>query len=82
MSGVSATINIVFLYTELAGYVLTCLEALGTKNNIRLTVVHWPVKSEAPFELPVTAPFLKPHRSGHPVCRLLPEHIPGRPNYD
>ena len=57
MSGVSPTINIVFLYTELAGYVLTCLEALGKNDNIRLTVVHWPVKSEAPFELPVTAPF-------------------------
>jgi glycosyltransferase involved in cell wall biosynthesis len=49
-------LNIVFLYTELAGYVLTCLEALGTKDNIRLTVLHWPVKSEAPFELPTEGP--------------------------
>ena len=56
MSGDNPTINIVFLYTELAGYVIKCLETLGTKDNIRLTVVHWPVKSEAPFELPAEGP--------------------------
>ena len=56
MSENRPVLNIVFLYTELAGYVLTCLEALGTKDNIRLTVVHWPVKSEAPFELPAEGP--------------------------
>jgi glycosyltransferase involved in cell wall biosynthesis len=57
MSGDHKTINIVFLYTELAGYVITCLETLGRKNDVNVTVIHWPVKSEAPFELPVDGPF-------------------------
>lgn len=57
MSGDHKTVNIVFLYTELAGYVITCLETLGRKKGVNVTVIHWPVKSEAPFELPMDGPF-------------------------
>jgi glycosyltransferase involved in cell wall biosynthesis len=57
MSEEHPTVNIVFLYTELAGYVIKCLETLGKKKGINLNVIHWPVKSEAPFELPINGPF-------------------------
>ena len=57
MSGNSPTLKIVFLYTELAGYVIKCLEALEARENISVTVIHWPVKSEAPFELPTDGTF-------------------------
>ena len=40
--------NILFLYTELAEYFLACIAALE-KENVRITVVHWPVNAEAPF---------------------------------
>jgi glycosyltransferase involved in cell wall biosynthesis len=57
MSVDQPTVNIVFLYTELAGYVIKCLETLGMKKGLNVTVIHWPVKSEAPFELPIDGPF-------------------------
>lgn len=42
--------RVVFLYTELAGYFLACLDELGEHQSIgSLNVVHWPVNSEAPF---------------------------------
>lgn len=39
-----------FLYTELAGYALACFDAL-VKRGIEVHVVHFPVNSEAPFDL-------------------------------
>lgn len=40
-----------FLYTELAPYVLACLKALVEKNDVEVHLVRWPVNAEAPFEL-------------------------------
>jgi glycosyltransferase involved in cell wall biosynthesis len=41
--------NILFLYTEIAGYTLACLRALtGTGASVHL--VRWPVNQEAPFD--------------------------------
>lgn len=40
----------VFLYTELAEYIMACFEALE-KSGATIEVVRWPVNSEAPFEL-------------------------------
>lgn len=46
------TERVVFLYTELAGYFLACLDELGEHESIEsLNVVHWPVNSEAPFNI-------------------------------
>ncbi len=42
--------SIIFLYSELAGYFLSCLRALRNEFNGEIYVVHWPVNSEAPFE--------------------------------
>ncbi len=42
--------NIVFLYTEMAGYFLACLEALADQLDGDILVFHWPVNKEAPFE--------------------------------
>lgn len=41
--------HIVFLYSEMAGYFLACLRALSAKVD-RITVFHWPVNPEAPFD--------------------------------
>lgn len=39
----------VFLYTELAEYIMACLEALELAGH-HIDVVRWPVNNEAPFE--------------------------------
>jgi glycosyltransferase involved in cell wall biosynthesis len=41
--------KIVFLYTELAGYFLSCVNELAKQPNIDIHIVRWPVNSEAPF---------------------------------
>ena len=43
--------RILFLYTELAPYVLACFEALVKQHGAEVLVVRWPVNKEAPFEL-------------------------------
>lgn len=40
-----------FLYTELAPYVLACVKALVEQHDVEVHVVRWPVNAEAPFEL-------------------------------
>lgn len=40
-----------FLYTEIAPYVLACLKALAEQHAVEVHVVRWPVHAEAPFEL-------------------------------
>ncbi|HRH38088.1 MAG TPA: glycosyltransferase family 4 protein, partial [Flavobacteriales bacterium] len=47
----SAHPTVLFLYTELAPYVLTCMGALAEEHGIDVHVVHWPVNKEAPFQL-------------------------------
>ncbi|SMO35261.1 Glycosyltransferase involved in cell wall bisynthesis [Saccharicrinis carchari] len=44
--------KILFLYTELAGYVMSCFRALADKNT-QVHVVRWPVNKEAPFEFDI-----------------------------
>ncbi|MFN2429460.1 MAG: glycosyltransferase family 4 protein [Cryomorphaceae bacterium] len=41
--------SIVFLYTELAGYIRACMEALA-KTGVDVSVFAYPVNAEAPFE--------------------------------
>lgn len=40
--------KILFLYTELAGYFISCLRELS-KKGVEIHIVHWPVNPEAPF---------------------------------
>jgi glycosyltransferase involved in cell wall biosynthesis len=40
--------KVLFLYTELAGYLIACLENL-VKKDVEVHLVHWPVNKEAPF---------------------------------
>ncbi|MBL4705515.1 MAG: glycosyltransferase [Flavobacteriales bacterium] len=42
--------SIVFLYTELATYFLSCVKALSKSYDGKIYVVHWPINPEAPFE--------------------------------
>lgn len=41
--------KVVFLYSEMAGYFISCLKALIEKNT-EVHVFHWPVNKEAPFQ--------------------------------
>ena len=41
--------NFLFLYTELAGYVVACLNLLAEQVD-QVSVVRWPVNKEAPFK--------------------------------
>jgi len=43
--------RVLVLYTELAPYVLACLNALVTGHDVEVHLVRWPVHREAPFEL-------------------------------
>lgn len=40
-----------FLYTELAPYVVACMQRLADAHGVEVHVVRWPVNREAPFEL-------------------------------
>lgn len=40
-----------FLYSELAPYVVACLEKLIAEQGVEVHLVRWPVNKEAPFEL-------------------------------
>lgn len=43
--------NILFLYTELAGYTINCMkEAMLLNANLQIHVVRWKAASEAPFQ--------------------------------
>jgi len=43
--------RILFLYTELAGYFLSCVDELGESDWVEaVKIVHWPIHDEAPFE--------------------------------
>jgi glycosyltransferase involved in cell wall biosynthesis len=43
--------NIVFLYTELAGYSIACMKkAIELYPNTHITVIRWPINKEAPFQ--------------------------------
>ena len=42
--------KVLFLYSELAGYFLACLDNLIASDNAEVHLVHWPVNKEAPFQ--------------------------------
>lgn len=39
-----------FLFTELAGYVVACMKALAATGKVQVHVVRWPVNAVAPFQ--------------------------------
>jgi|SRR5688572_16481880 len=40
-----------FLFNELAGYLVACLKKLAERPDVEVHVVRWPVNAEAPFKL-------------------------------
>ncbi len=44
------TKKILFLYTELAGYFLSCIKKLHEKYSVEIHIVRYPVNKEAPFD--------------------------------
>jgi glycosyltransferase involved in cell wall biosynthesis len=43
--------NVVFLYTELAGYSIACMQAvIRNYPTVKITVIRWPLNKEAPFK--------------------------------
>ncbi|HMC97260.1 MAG TPA: hypothetical protein VKG92_06395, partial [Flavobacteriales bacterium] len=49
--GDAARERVLVLYTELAPYVLACLNALVTGHDVEVHLVRWPLNREAPFDL-------------------------------
>lgn len=47
--------RVLVLYTELAPYLMACLERLVADHPVEVHVVRWPVNAEAPFQLDVGA---------------------------
>lgn len=47
--------KIVFLFTELAGYIVACMRHLASKNEVEVHVVRWPVNAVAPFQFSLNA---------------------------
>lgn len=45
--------NIVFLYTELAEYFLSCIRELLKQYKVNVHIVRWPLNSEAPFSFDI-----------------------------
>lgn len=43
--------RVLVLYTELAPYVLACLDALVACTGAQIDLVRWPINAEAPFQL-------------------------------
>ncbi len=39
-----------FLFTELAGYIVACMKALSETQHVEVHVVRWPVNAVAPFQ--------------------------------
>lgn len=46
----SPSIKVLFLYTELAQYFISCVDHFLQKNNAQALIVRWPLNKEAPFE--------------------------------
>ncbi|MBX7093183.1 MAG: glycosyltransferase [Flavobacteriales bacterium] len=42
--------KILFLYTELAGYILSCIDELVNTTSTEVILVRWPLNKEAPFD--------------------------------
>src|ERR1700758_411241 len=49
LSMVKRQINIVFLYTEIAPYLLACCNKLVQDNQVNVHIIRYPVNNEAPF---------------------------------
>ncbi len=45
-------IKFVFLYTEIAGYFLACVQKLAEMKGVQVHVFRYPVNKEAPFDFP------------------------------
>jgi len=46
-------LKFLFLYTELAGYFLTCVQALVAEHEAEVHLVRWPINKEAPFQFTI-----------------------------
>ena len=63
-------IKILFLYTELAGYFLSCIKALSKVDGIEISIIHWPVNQEAPFQFDFPANVKFYRRENYPEAAL------------
>ena len=42
--------KILFLYTELAGYFVSCINHLASNKPVKVKIIRWPINDEAPFD--------------------------------
>lgn len=58
--------SIVILYTELAGYTVTCIEALSRIYQVHVHIINYPTNSDAPFSFDNTNELITYYnRKGH-----------------
>lgn len=62
--------KILFLYTELADYIVSCLKELESPE-IEIHLVKWPVKGEAPFKLNIPERVLLYERGDYEIKDLV-----------
>jgi glycosyltransferase involved in cell wall biosynthesis len=46
-------IKVLFLYSEIAAYVIACLKALHNEHDVEIHLVRWPINPEAPFKIEI-----------------------------
>jgi len=72
--------TIVVLYQEMAGYFLTCLEALADTYSVNIVLVTFPAKAEAPFKFNYNHPKIKNSSrvdvNYDKLCRLIDDVKP------
>ncbi|MCG8477162.1 MAG: glycosyltransferase, partial [Cytophagales bacterium] len=62
--------KILFLYSELAGYMVACFNQLALQEDIELHIVHWPLNAEAPFRFRLSDKIRCYDRSGLTAAAL------------
>ncbi len=62
--------TIVFLYTELAGYIVSCLNE-ASKAGYKIHVIHWQVNQEAPFKFQIDQGIARYQRENFSSQQLL-----------
>ena len=51
----SSQTKILILALELADYFLSGINALANKDNVEITLIHWPVNKDAPFKIKINS---------------------------
>lgn len=63
--------KILFLYTELASYFLSCVDALVNSGKVEVHIIRWPLNKEAPFDFSFNQTISVYERRNYNVSELI-----------